>query len=60
MVLIIGQSKLLINQFNHININQPVQMEDVNNVNSPFEGNINPGYTTGPKNLSSSNKGYRK
>ena len=33
---------LLINRFNHIYINQPVQMTDVNHVIIPFEGKINP------------------
>ena len=49
MVLISLQSKILINIFNHININQPVQMATVNYVLSPFEGNIYSGDLTGLK-----------
>ena len=49
MVLKRIQSQLLINQFNHININKPVHMMDLNYMIIPFEGNINPGYPTGIK-----------
>ena len=49
MVLTIRQAPLLINQFNHLNINQPVQISPVNYMLSPFEGNINPGDSTGIK-----------
>ena len=40
------QSQILINQFNILSIDQPVQMEDpvVNYVLITFKGNINPGY----------------
>ena len=43
------QSQLIIKQFNNININHPVQMTAMNNVLSPFEGNIHFGYPTGVK-----------
>ena len=49
MVLTSLQYQILINGFNHLNINQPVQMADVNSVLSPFEGNTNPGDPTGFK-----------
>ena len=40
MVLTSLQSQRLINWFNHLNINHPVQMADVNDVLSTFEENI--------------------
>ena len=40
------QAQTLINGFNHINTNQPVKMADMNDVLSPFEGNINTGDIT--------------
>ena len=43
------QAQILINRFNHININQPFQMADVKYVLIPFEGNINSGDPTGIK-----------
>ena len=49
MVLTRRQEPLLINQFNHLNTDQPFQMAAVNYVLSPFEGNTNPGYPTGLK-----------
>ena len=49
MVLKRRQSQLLINQFNHLNINQPVHMAGVNSVLIPFEGGINHGDPTGIK-----------
>ena len=49
MVLTSLQSQTLINRFNHIDINQPVQMEAMNYMLGFFEGNINPGYPTGIK-----------
>ena len=41
MLLTILQAQTIINRFNHLNINQPVPMENVNDVISSFEGNIN-------------------
>ena len=49
MVLAIRIAQLLINKFNYLKTNKPVQMEAVNDVIRPFEGNINPGYPTGIK-----------
>ena len=49
MILTSEQAQTLINWFNHININQPVQMADVNYVLSSFEGSINIGYLMGIK-----------
>ena len=49
MVLMSLQAKTLINRFNHLNINQPVNMADVDYLLIPFEGNINHGYSTGIK-----------
>ena len=49
MVLTRRQEHLFIIELNHINTNQPVQMETMNYVISPFEGNINTGYPTGLK-----------
>ena len=43
------QAQALINWFNHLNVDQPVQMADVNHMIIPFEGNINPGDPTGLK-----------
>ena len=45
-VLTRRQAQLIINQFNHININQPFHIEAVNYVLIPFEGNINHGDPT--------------
>ena len=48
MVLTIRQTRLLINQFNNIIINQQVQITaSINYVISPFERNINPEDPTG-------------
>ena len=48
MVLARRQTQILINQFNNISINQQVNMAaPVNYVISPFEGNINHGYSIG-------------
>ena len=41
MVLTSLQAKMLINQFSHLDINQPVQMVGFGYVISPFEGDIN-------------------
>ena len=49
MVLTSLQVQTPINRFNHLNINQPVQMAALNYVLIPSEGNINPGYPTGIK-----------
>ena len=50
MVLTRRKAQLPINKFNNINItNLLVHMTAVNDVISPFEGNINPGYPTGLK-----------
>ena len=38
------QAQPLIIWFNHLYRNEPVQMEAVNDVRSPFGDNINPGY----------------
>ena len=46
MLLTILQAQILTNNFNHIQINQPVKMADVNDVISSLEGNINPGDPT--------------
>ena len=46
MVLTSLQEQTLINWLNHIDINQPVQMESVNFLFRTFEGNIDPGYPT--------------
>ena len=56
MVLANLQEKILLNSFNHLNSNQPVHMEDVNYVISPFEGNMNPGYPMGIKLYIQANK----
>ena len=40
------QKQTIINIINHINIDQPFKMADVNYVLIPFEGNINTGYPT--------------
>ena len=42
MVLTSLQANKLIKRFNHLKINQPIQMAAGNNVISPFEGNIKP------------------
>ena len=47
IVLTSLQSQTLMNFFIHLNINQPVQMETVNDMIIPFEGNINPGNPMG-------------
>ena len=49
MVLTSLQVQTLINCSRHLNIDQLVQMVDLNYVLIPFEGNKNPGYTTGLK-----------
>ena len=50
MVLTIRGSKLLINNFNNLNINKQVHMDDpINYGLSQIEGNINPGDPTGVK-----------
>ena len=49
MVLRNLQAQTTINWFNHLKINQPVQMAAVNYVLSPFEGNINTGDPMGIK-----------
>ena len=51
MVLTKRQSQIIINQFNNLNLNQPVQMADpvLNYVLSPLERNTNPGYPQGFK-----------
>ena len=54
------QVQLLINQFNHITINQPVQMEAVNRVLIFFEGDINHGYPTRIKTFLQETKGGDK
>ena len=46
-VLTRRQAQLLINQFSHRNISQPVHMSAVNYVLIPSEGNIHHGYPTG-------------
>ena len=56
MVLTTLQAQTLINCFNHLNINKPSQMEAVNYVLSPFEGNLNTGDPTGLKILIPANK----
>ena len=47
MVLTSLQAQKLINWFNHLNINQPVQIKNVNDMIRPFEGNTNPGNPMG-------------
>ena len=49
MVLTSLQAQPLINWFNRLNMNQPVQMTYVNYLLIPNIGNINPGYPTGVK-----------
>ena len=49
MVLKSLQAQTLINWFNYMDINQPVQMVAVNYVLSLFEGNKNPRYSMGIK-----------
>ena len=51
MVLTKIQAQVLINQFNNLNLNQPVQIvvPVVNYLISPFKGKINPGYPQGLK-----------
>ena len=49
MVLEFLKEQTLINLFNHLNINQTVNMEAVEYVLIPFEGNKNSGDPTGLK-----------
>ena len=60
MALTSLQTKTLINCFNHLNINQPVQIAVVNYVLRPFEGKINPGYPKGLKLYLQANKNIDK
>ena len=56
MVLTSLQEQTLINWLNHIDINQPVQMESVNDLFRTFEGNIDPGGPMGIKLYSQATK----
>ena len=49
MVLMRLKSQTLINRFKHINTNQPVHTEALNDVIGQFEGNINTEDPTGIK-----------
>ena len=51
MVVTRGQSKIIINQFRNLSINQRFHMDApvVKSVLSPFEVNINHGYSQGIK-----------
>ena len=62
MVLTIIQAQILINQFNNINLNQPVHMAapSVNFLLRPFEGNKHPGYPKGLKNYLQTTKDIDK
>ena len=49
MVLTSLQAQKIINSFNNLNINQPLQIAAVNYVLTPIEGNINHGDPMGLK-----------